>query len=74
METTVAVMAVEGGYRGAGGVRWPYSPSELQILGVFFYFNFHMETKFGGERLEYLYLFCSMLIFAVGYRRRDVSN
>ena len=36
METTVAVMAVEGGYRGAGGVRWPYSPSEMLILGVFF--------------------------------------
>ena len=72
METTVAVMAVEGGYLGAGGVRWPYSPSEMLILGVFFYF--HMETKFGGERPEYLHLFCSMLIFAVGYRRRDVSN
>ena len=72
METTVAVMAVEGGCWGAGGVRWPYSPSEMSILGVFFYF--HMKTKFGGERLEYLYLFCSLLIFAVGYRRRDVPN
>ena len=27
--STVAVMAVEGGIRGAGGVRRPYSPSVM---------------------------------------------
>ena len=54
----MAVMAVEGVYRGAGGMRWPYSPSEMLNLGVFFTFTWRPSLEERGQNICICFVLC----------------